>query len=57
MKPFIVSGEFDIRLRVKLQLKLKILIPPLPWPKGAWAKSIPIQPTQVGKGQGGAGGC
>ena len=54
MKPFVVSGELDIRLRVKLQLK--ILFPPSPWPLWAKVKSIPVDPTQVGKGQGGAGG-
>ena len=54
MQPFVVSGELDIRLKVKLQLK--ILIPPSPWSTGAWVKSIPVDPTQVGKGQGGQRG-
>ena len=53
---FVVCSEVNISLKVKLQLNVKILIPPSPWPKGAWAKSIPVHPTQLGKGQGGAGG-
>ena len=56
MKPFIVSSEVNISLKVKLQLNIKILIPPLPWSKGAWAKSIPVHPTQVGRGRVGLGG-
>ena len=54
MKPFVVSSEVNISLKVKLQLNVKILIPPSPWPHGAWAKSILVHPTQLGKGQGGA---
>ena len=54
MKPFVVSSEINIGLKVKLQLNVKI--PPSPWPKGTWVKSILVHPTQLGKGQGGAGG-
>ena len=49
MKPFVVSSEVNISLKVKLQLNVKILIPPSPWPKGARAKSILVHPTQLGK--------
>ena len=51
MKPFIVSSKVNISLKVKLQLNIKILIPPLPWPKGALVKFILVHPTQVGKGK------
>ena len=37
MKPFRLSGELDLRLKVKFQLKL--IIPLTPWPWVAWEKS------------------
>ena len=37
MKPFILSGNLDLRLKVKLQLK--VIIPPSPCASVAWGKS------------------
>ena len=37
MKPIGLSGEIDLKVKVKLQLKL--MIPLTPWPSAAWAKS------------------
>ena len=37
MKPFGLSGEIDLKLKVKLQLKM--IIPPSPWPSAASGKS------------------
>ena len=55
MKPFVVSSEVNISLKVKLQLNVKILIPPSSWPKGL-GEVRTSTPYSSRKGQGGAGG-
>ena len=57
MKPFGLSGELDLRLKVKLQLKLIIL--PSPWPSVACGKSYrwTLLKWEMGRvGLGGLGG-
>ena len=39
MKPFGLSGEIDLKVKVKLQVKL--MIAPTPLPSAAWGKSYP----------------